>query len=75
MAFEDLVIMCAHELAHIKRGDVRVFAIGAAARILFWFNPFIKRITAQAELAAEQGADFLVVQKRRQPPYLRRMFC
>ena len=62
VSFEDLVIMCAHELAHIKRGDVRVFAIGAAARILFWFNPFIKRITAQAELAAEQGADALVVQ-------------
>jgi len=62
VSFEDLVIMCAHELAHIKRGDVRIFAIGAAARILFWFNPFIKRITARAELAAEQGADFLVVQ-------------
>lgn len=61
-SFEDLVIMCAHELAHIKRGDTCLFGIGAAARTLFWFNPFIKRITAQAELSAEQGADALVVQ-------------
>ncbi len=61
VTFDDLVMMCAHELAHIKRGDVRLFTISAAARILFWFNPFLKRITARAELAAEQCADALVV--------------
>ncbi|MEL7492040.1 MAG: peptidoglycan DD-metalloendopeptidase family protein [Pseudomonadota bacterium] len=61
VTFDDLVMMCAHELAHIKRGDVRLFTVSAAARILFWFNPFLKRITARAELAAEQCADALVV--------------
>ncbi len=61
IAFNDLVMMCAHELAHVKRGDVRLFAAGAAARIIFWFNPFVKRIAARAELAAEQCADGLVV--------------
>ncbi|MEL7486848.1 MAG: peptidoglycan DD-metalloendopeptidase family protein [Pseudomonadota bacterium] len=58
---EDLLLMCAHELAHVKRGDVRLFAVCAAARILFWFNPFIKRIAQRLELAAEQCADGLVV--------------
>ena len=61
VSFDDLAIMGAHELAHIKRGDVRLFGIGAAARILFWFNPAIKRIAARMELAAEQSADSLIV--------------
>jgi beta-lactamase regulating signal transducer with metallopeptidase domain len=61
ISFEDLVMMCAHELAHVKRGDCRLFAASAAARILFWFNPFVKRIAARAELAAEQSADALVL--------------
>ena len=60
---EDVLLMCAHELAHVKRGDVRLFAVCAAARILFWFNPFIKRIAARLELAAEQCADGLVVER------------
>ncbi|MGE0408886.1 MAG: M56 family metallopeptidase, partial [Amphiplicatus sp.] len=59
--FDDLVMMGAHELAHIRRGDGRLFAAAAAAKILFWFNPFLRRIAARAELAAEQGADGLVL--------------
>ncbi len=62
VSFDDLVMMCAHELAHVKRGDCRLFAAGAAARILFWFNPFLKRIASRAELAAEQSADALVLE-------------
>ena len=62
VSFDDLVMMCAHELAHVKRGDCRLFAAGAAARILFWFNPFLRRIAARAELAAEQSADALVLE-------------
>lgn len=58
---EDLIMMCAHELAHVKREDGRLFAMLQAARILFWFNPFVKRIAARAELAAEQSADALVL--------------
>lgn len=57
----DIVMMCAHEVAHVKRGDVLLFSFSAIVRIVFWFNPFIKRITSQVELAAEQCADALVV--------------
>lgn len=58
---EDLVMMCAHELAHVRRGDTRLFTATALARALFWFNPFVKAIAARIELAAEEGADALVL--------------
>lgn len=57
----DLVLMCAHELAHVKRGDTKLFTATQIARILFWFNPLVARIAANAELAAEERADALVL--------------
>lgn len=60
--FADLVMMGAHELAHIRRGDQALFFAAAIARALFWFNPFVKRIAARAELAAEESADALVLE-------------
>lgn len=62
VSVNDLVLMGAHELAHVKRGDCVLFAVAAFARILFWFNPFVKRLAARAELAAERGADRLVLE-------------
>lgn len=63
VATDDLVLMCAHELAHVRRGDMRLFTATQLARVLFWFNPLIARIAAHAELAAEESADALVLQK------------
>ncbi|MFZ5619201.1 MAG: peptidoglycan DD-metalloendopeptidase family protein [Pseudomonadota bacterium] len=60
---EDLVLMCAHELAHVRRGDTRLFTATQLARVLFWFNPLVARIAAHAELAAEESADALVLAK------------
>jgi murein DD-endopeptidase MepM/ murein hydrolase activator NlpD len=60
---EDLVLMCAHELAHVRRGDTRLFTATQLARVLFWFNPLISRIAANAELSAEESADALVLRK------------
>ncbi len=57
----DAILMGAHEMAHIKRGDTRLFALCTAARAVFWFNPFMQRIAACANLAAEQAADALVI--------------
>jgi murein DD-endopeptidase MepM/ murein hydrolase activator NlpD len=53
--------MGAHEMAHIKRGDVALFALCSVAKAVFWFNPFMHQICARATLAAEQGADALVL--------------
>ncbi len=58
---DDLVLMCAHELAHVRRGDTRLFTATQLARVIFWFNPIVGRIAAHAELAAEESADALVL--------------
>lgn len=60
---DDLVLMCAHELAHVRRGDTRLFTATQLARVLFWFNPLVARIASNAELAAEESADALVLEK------------
>ena len=61
ISIEDAALMGAHEMAHIKRGDVALFALCSVAKAVFWFNPFMHRICARANLAAEQGADALVL--------------
>jgi murein DD-endopeptidase MepM/ murein hydrolase activator NlpD len=58
---EDLALMCAHELAHLKRGDTKLFTATALARVLFWFNPLVREIAARVELAAEERADAVVL--------------
>jgi len=60
---KDAILMGAHEMAHIKRGDTILFSLCTAARAVFWFNPFMQRIAACANLAAEQAADALVIER------------
>jgi murein DD-endopeptidase MepM/ murein hydrolase activator NlpD len=60
---DDAILMGAHEMAHVKRGDTWLFAFCALAKALFWFNPFMRRIVAHAQLAAEQAADALVIRR------------
>ncbi|WDI31982.1 peptidoglycan DD-metalloendopeptidase family protein [Hyphococcus flavus] len=61
VSVEDAALMGAHEMAHVKRGDVALFAMCSIIKAVFWFNPFMHRICARATLAAEQGADALVL--------------
>ncbi len=61
ISIADAALMGAHEMAHVKRGDVVLFALCSAVKAVFWFNPFMHRICARATLAAEQGADALVL--------------
>ncbi|MEZ5891751.1 MAG: peptidoglycan DD-metalloendopeptidase family protein [Parvularculaceae bacterium] len=61
ISIDDAALMGAHEMAHVKRGDVFLFALCSVAKAVFWFNPFMHRICARAALAAEQGADALVL--------------
>jgi murein DD-endopeptidase MepM/ murein hydrolase activator NlpD len=62
IAIDDIALMCAHEIAHLKRGDTRLFTATALARVLFWFNPLVTRIAANVEMSAEEGADRLVIE-------------
>ena len=61
VSVDDAILMGAHEMAHIKRGDTWLFAFATAIKSVFWFNPFVHRIAARANLAAEQAADRLVI--------------
>lgn len=61
VSIEDAALMGAHEMAHIKRGDVGLFALCSIVKAVFWFNPFMHQICARATLTAEQGADALVL--------------
>lgn len=61
VSVDDAILMGAHEMAHIKRGDTSLFAFCTVVKAIFWFNPFIQRIAARANLAAEQAADALVI--------------
>lgn len=60
---DDAVLMGAHEMAHIKRRDTWLFAFTKIVKAIFWFNPFMHRISARAHLAAEQAADALVIDR------------
>ncbi len=61
VSVDDAVLMGAHEMAHIKRGDTSLFAFCTIVKAVFWFNPFMQHIAARANLAAEQAADALVI--------------
>ncbi len=61
VSIDDAVLMGAHEMAHIKRGDTSLFAFCTVVKAVFWFNPIMQRIAARANLAAEQAADALVI--------------
>ncbi len=60
---DDVVIMCAHELAHIRRRDTQLFFATTLVRALFWFNPAVKAIAAHVEQAAEEAADAQVLSR------------
>jgi len=63
VSLDDAILMGAHEMAHIKRGDTALFALCTCVKAVFWFNPFMQRIAACANLAAEQAADALVLSR------------
>jgi murein DD-endopeptidase MepM/ murein hydrolase activator NlpD len=63
VSVKDAILMGAHEMAHIKRGDTWLFAFVTIVKAIFWFNPFVHHIAARANLAAEQAADALVISR------------
>lgn len=63
VSVKDAILMGAHEMAHIKRGDTWLFAFITIVKAVFWFNPFVHHIAARANLSAEQAADALVISR------------
>jgi beta-lactamase regulating signal transducer with metallopeptidase domain len=52
-----LNMLVQHEVAHVRRGDPLLFLALQALDVLFWFNPFVRALTARTRLAAEIACD------------------
>lgn len=62
----DMALM--HELAHVRRGDLMLGWIPAAARTLFFFHPLVHYAVREYALCREAACDALVVSRGRQAP-------
>ncbi|PTR28540.1 beta-lactamase regulating signal transducer with metallopeptidase domain [Luteibacter sp. OK325] len=62
----DMALM--HELAHVRRGDLVLGWIPAAARTLFFFHPLVHFAVREYALCREAACDALVVSRGRQAP-------
>ncbi len=62
-----LRLMLAHELAHLRRGDLRWAWLTALVEVLFFFHPLLWLTRREAHLAQEMACDALVVETLRQP--------
>jgi beta-lactamase regulating signal transducer with metallopeptidase domain len=63
----------AHELAHLRRGDLRAVWLEEALLVLFAFNPVIPFLRARRAAAREEACDALAL--RGASPDLRRAFA
>ncbi len=64
---EQLEAVLLHELVHIKRNDYLVNLFVASADILFFFNPFVKQLTASIRKEREYSCDDMVMQFQYHP--------
>ncbi|MEO5685340.1 MAG: M56 family metallopeptidase [Chitinophagaceae bacterium] len=56
-----------HELVHIKRNDYFINLFVTTVEILFFFNPFVKQMTAGIRKEREYSCDDMVIQFRYHP--------
>lgn len=52
-----LRLVIGHEAAHLQRRDPQRAALMRLVGALYWFNPFVRRIAARVQLAAELQCD------------------
>ncbi len=64
---EQLEAVLLHELVHIKRNDYLVNLFVTSVEILFFFNPFVKQMTASIRKEREYSCDDMVIQFQYQP--------
>jgi beta-lactamase regulating signal transducer with metallopeptidase domain len=59
-----------HELLHVRRHDWLIAILEEIAGALFWFNPAVRWLLAQAKLSREQLVDAEVVKLTATAPYI-----
>lgn len=56
-----LRLVLRHEAAHLERGDPQRAGMMAIVGALLWFNPFVRRIAARVQMAAELRCDAMAL--------------
>lgn len=59
----------AHELAHLRRGDLWLAWVPTLARLLFFFHPAVRHATREYGLHREAACDALALQHTGLPPH------
>lgn len=59
---DELRLTLAHEMAHIRRGDLRLALLPAFVRALFFFHPLLWLACAEWSAAREEACDALALQ-------------
>ena len=67
LSTEQLEAVLLHELVHIKRNDYLVNLFVTSVEILFFFNPFVKQMTASIRKEREYSCDDMVIQFQYHP--------
>ncbi len=62
----DLTNIVAHEVAHIKRGDLPITVLAAVVSCLYWFHPAVWFASLQHRREREMACDDLVLDDRRE---------
>ncbi len=57
LSTKELEPILAHELLHIRRGDLWVNLLQAASKSVWWFNPFVWTASRRINIAAESCCD------------------
>ncbi len=63
----DLAGILAHEVAHVKRGDLPVTVIAAMLSCVYWFHPAVWFANLQQRREREMACDDVVLESNRQP--------
>lgn len=62
----ELRFVLAHELAHVRRGDLALGWAAAALTCLYWFHPLVWLVNAQLRREREMACDDLVLKTTKQ---------
>lgn len=62
LSADEMRLMLAHEMAHVKRGDLRLAALPTLARTLFFFHPLVWWAASEWAAAREEACDALALQ-------------
>lgn len=54
---EQIALICAHELAHVARGDLVFMRVQNIMRALLWFNPVARAISMRIDITREAACD------------------